>query len=280
MINEIFKDYEKQQKKYLGSLIKVLDLDIPPIVSVIPKSNHDIEEILKITGLVSEDDDISDKLEEFYIHTMKRAILSGIPVGKTFMVKLHRDDEEYFNKITSMDSLLFLKYVNDIGTLKDITDNIPNEKFDKDFEELSESKQIELIVESVLYSFFEFTDENKMMIDYHFEEMFNILDIDLKLAKKKTNKRILLGEKSKLQLISAIFKEKEGKFRVSDLVREHCFAIFQEGMRIGIRNGIKIVIDDITSGRVNHNEFNEMNLDQLSDYFYKELNQEFDEMTS
>ena len=118
------------------------------------------------------------------------------------------------------------------------------------------------------------------MIDYHFEEMFNILDIDLKLAKKKTNKRILLGEKSKLQLISAIFKEKEGKFRVSDLVREHCFAIFQEGMRIGIRNGIKIVIDDITSGRVNHNEFNEMNLDQLSDYFYKELNQEFDEMTS
>ena len=154
MINEIFEDYEKQQKKYLGSLIKVLDLDIPPIVSVIPKSNHDIEEILKITGLVSEDDDISDKLEEFYIHTMKRAILSGIPVGKTFMVKLHRDDEEYFNKITSMDSLLFLKYVNDIGTLKDITDNIPNEKFDKDFEELSESKQIELIVESVLYSFF------------------------------------------------------------------------------------------------------------------------------
>ena len=32
-----------------------------------------------------------------------------------------------------MDSILFLNYVNDIGNLKDLTDNISNEKFDKDF---------------------------------------------------------------------------------------------------------------------------------------------------
>ena len=276
MIEKILKNYEDQQKEYLSALIKELDLDIPELVSVFPKSNYDLEQIFKKINLIEEDEDISEKLEIFYIDTLKRGILTSIPLGKTFMAKLHRDDKKHFDELVKKDSSLFIRYVPEIESLKDIADNIPNNKYKKDFFELSESKQIELIIESVLASFSEFTDDNEMMVEYHYEELFNVLDIDLKLAKKKCNKRVKLGPKSDLKLISLIFKEKKGKFRVTDLVKEHCKVLFEEGMRLGIRNGIKIVIDDIQSSRIKEDDFSNMSMNELSDYFYKEINLELE----
>ena len=279
MINEILNDYEQQQRTYLSSLIKALDLDIPEVVSIYPKSNHDLEEIFKEIKLIESDEDIMEKLEEFYTDTLKRGILSSIPLGKTFMVKIHRDEKDYFDEILKKDSKLFLNYVPKFDSLKDLTDSLVNEtKEETTFDKLTEENQVSLIIEGILYSFCEFTDDNQMMVDYHFEELFNVLDIDFKLAKKRCNKRILLGPKSKLFIISAIFKDKEGKFRVTDLVKEHCKTIFEEGMRIGIRNGIKIVMDDVNLKRINPDDFSTMDMSELSNYFYKEINMELKEL--
>lgn len=277
MINEIISDYEKQQKVYLSSIIKTLDLDIPEVLSIYPKSNHDLEKIFKEIKLIDKDENIMEDLEEFYIDTLKRGILSSIPLGKTFMVKLHRDDEKHFYEILRMNSSLFLNYVPKVESLEDLQKCIPK-KEDLDYYKLKEDEKVGVIIEGILHSFCEFTDENNMMVDYHFEELFDVLDIDFKLAKKRCNKRVKLGNKSKIRTISAIFKDKNGKFRVTDLVKEHCQTIFEEGMRLGIRNGIKIVMDDVNSKRINPDDFSTMELNELSAYFYKEINEEIEQL--
>ena len=276
MIDEILEDYIEQQKTYLSSIIKVLELDIPELANIFPKSNHDLEEIFKEIQLIEEDESIMEELGEFYLDTLKRGIICSIPLGKTFMAKMHRDDERNFNEFLKKDSSLLVKYVPQIDSIEDLTQYMSDYKDIKDFRELNEEEQISIIIDGILHSFSEFTEENKMMVDYHYREFFKILDIDLKLAKKRCNKRVKLGNKSKIRIISAVFKSKEGKFRVTDLVKEHCKVIFEEGMRIGIRNGIKIVMDDIHSKRIDSNDFSTMDLSQLSDYFYKEVNEEFE----
>lgn len=277
MINEIVNDYKNQQKVYLSSIIKTLDLDIPDVLSVYPKSNHDLEKIFKEINLIDKDENILEPLEEFYIDTLKRGILSSIPLGKSFMVKLHRDDEEHFNEVLMMNSGSFLNYVPKISSLEDLEKCIPKSR-ERDYYEMKEEEQVNVIVEGILRSFCEFTTDNNLMVDYHFEELFDVLDIDLKLAKKRCNKRIKLGNKSKIGIISAIYKNKNGKFRVTDLVKEHCQTIFEEGMRLGIRNGIKIVMDDVHSKRINPDDFSTMELNELSAYFYKEINEELEQL--
>lgn len=277
MINEIVNDYKNQQKVYLSSIIKTLDLDIPDVLSVYPKSNHDLEKIFKEINLIDKDENILEHLEEFYIDTLKRGILSSIPLGKSFMVKLHRDDEEHFNEVLMMNSGSFLNYVPKISSLEDLEKCIPKSR-ERDYYEMKEEEQVNVIVEGILRSFCEFTTDNNLMVDYHFEELFDVLDIDLKLAKKRCNKRIKLGNKSKIGIISAIYKNKNGKFRVTDLVKEHCQTIFEEGMRLGIRNGIKIVMDDVHLKRINPDDFSTMELNELSAYFYKEINEELEQL--
>lgn len=277
MINEIVNDYKNQQKVYLSSIIKTLDLDIPDVLSVYPKSNHDLEKIFKEINLIDKDENILEPLEEFYIDTLKRGILSSIPLGKSFMVKLHRDDEEHFNEVLMMNSGSFLNYVPKISSLEDLEKCIPKSR-ERDYYEMKEEEQVNVIVEGILRSFCEFTTDNNLMVDYHFEELFDVLDIDLKLAKKRCNKRIKLGNKSKIGIISAIYKNKNGKFRVTDLVKEHCQTIFEEGMRLGIRNGIKIVMDDVHSKRIDPDDFSTMELNELSAYFYKEINEELEQL--
>lgn len=277
MINEIVNDYKNQQKVYLSSIIKTLNLDIPDVLSVYPKSNHDLEKIFKEINLIDKDENILEPLEEFYIDTLKRGILSSIPLGKSFMVKLHRDDEEHFNEVLRMNSGLFLNYVPKISSLEDLEKCTPKYG-ERDYYKMKEEEQVIVIVEGILRSFCEFTTDNNLMVDYHFEELFDVLDIDLKLAKKRCNKRIKLGNKSKIRIISAIYKNKNGKFRVTDLVKEHCQTIFEEGMRLGIRNGIKIVMDDVHSKRINPDDFSTMELNELSAYFYKEINEELEQL--
>lgn len=277
MINEIVNDYKNQQKVYLSSIIKTLNLDIPDVLSVYPKSNHDLEKIFKEINLIDKDENILEPLEEFYIDTLKRGILSSIPLGKSFMVKLHRDDEEHFNEVLRMNSGLFLNYVPKISSLEDLEKCTPKYG-ERDYYKMKEEEQVIVIVEGILRSFCEFTTDNNLMVDYHFEELFDVLDIDLKLAKKRCNKRIKLGNKSKIGIISAIYKNKNGKFRVTDLVKEHCQTIFEEGMRLGIRNGIKIVMDDVHSKRIDPDDFSTMELNELSAYFYKEINEELEQL--
>lgn len=277
MINEIVNDYKNQQKVYLSSIIKTLNLDIPDVLSVYPKSNHDLEKIFKEINLIDKDENILEPLEEFYIDTLKRGILSSIPLGKSFMVKLHRDDEEHFNEVLRMNSGLFLNYVPKISSLEDLEKCTPKYG-ERDYYKMKEEEQVIVIVEGILRSFCEFTTDNNLMVDYHFEELFDVLDIDLKLAKKRCNKRIKLGNKSKIGILSAIYKNKNGKFRVTDLVKEHCQTIFEEGMRLGIRNGIKIVMDDVHSKRIDPDDFSTMELNELSAYFYKEINEELEQL--
>lgn len=277
MINEIVNDYKNQQKVYLSSIIKTLNLDIPDVLSVYPKSNHDLDKIFKEIKLIDKDENILEPLEEFYIDTLKRGILSSIPLGKSFMVKLHRDDEEHFNEVLRMNSGLFLNYVPKISSLEDLEKCTPKYG-ERDYYKMKEEEQVIVIVEGILRSFCEFTTDNNLMVDYHFEELFDVLDIDLKLAKKRCNKRIKLGNKSKIGIISAIYKNKNGKFRVTDLVKEHCQTIFEEGMRLGIRNGIKIVMDDVHSKRIDPDDFSTMELNELSAYFYKEINEELEQL--
>ncbi|ADC47604.1 hypothetical protein mru_1754 [Methanobrevibacter ruminantium M1] len=277
MINEIVNGYKNQQKVYLSSIIKTLNLDIPDVLSVYPKSNHDLDKIFKEIKLIDKDENILEPLEEFYIDTLKRGILSSIPLGKSFMVKLHRDDEEHFNEVLRMNSGLFLNYVPKISSLEDLEKCTPKYG-ERDYYKMKEEEQVIVIVEGILRSFCEFTTDNNLMVDYHFEELFDVLDIDLKLAKKRCNKRIKLGNKSKIGIISAIYKNKNGKFRVTDLVKEHCQTIFEEGMRLGIRNGIKIVMDDVHSKRIDPDDFSTMELNELSAYFYKEINEELEQL--
>ena len=271
MIEEIVKDYEEQQIEYMDSIIGVLDLGKMHIDGTYPKSNFDLENILLMIELADDPKDLREKLIDFYEISLRRAITVGIPIGKVFMAKLENESRKHFDELMKLDSNLMVTYAPKIDSLKSLADSFADPKPNMTYYDLSDEEKIDTIVKSVLDSFHCIANDKEEVNKIHFEEFFKILEIDLKFAKKRCNKRIYLGPKSKLTLISRIFKDKKGKYRVTDLVKEHCEAIFEEGMRVGVRNGIKIVMDDVNSGRIKAEEFSRDDLEEMSDYFYNEI---------
>ena len=137
--------------------------------------------------------------------------------------------------------------------IKRIVEEEDEEKFKKMIKEELEFEDVQLFLELIR--------EKRM------EELYDKLEIDRTKLKKAKSKKIKLSPKSvKWPLLSSIYRDKKGKYKVEDLLFEYHDSVLAEGMEIGIETGKQVVILDIKNGKLKKEDIIRMSEDDIEEY--------------
>ena len=99
------------------------------------------------------------------------------------------------------------------------------------------------------------------------EELFNDLGIDAEKLDKAKRKVIKLGPKSKeWPLMSTLYKDHNGLYKVEDLFNEYHDDTFNEGYHIGFCYGTKFFIEDLKNGRFTKEDILKMSEEEINKY--------------
>lgn len=142
--------------------------------------------------------------------------------------------------------------------IKRIVEEEDEEKFKKMVKDELEFEDVQLFLELI---------RKKRM-----EELYEKLEIDRDKLKKAKAKKIKLSPDSvKWPLLSSIYRDKKGKYKVEDLLFEYHDSVLAEGMEIGIETGKQVVIMDIKNGKLKKDDINRMSEDDIEEYINKNI---------
>lgn len=142
--------------------------------------------------------------------------------------------------------------------IKRIVEEEDEEKFKKMVKDELEFEDVQLFLELIR--------EKRM------EELYEKLEIDRDKLKKAKAKKIKLSPDSvKWPLLSSIYRDKKGKYKVEDLLFEYHDSVLAEGMEIGIETGKQVVIMDIKNGKLKKDDINRMSEDDIEEYINKNI---------
>lgn len=270
MIDEIFEEYKNQEKENIILMAKHFDIGVKELLS--PNANHDIIVILDSVNLLNEDDDSFRIIGETYEKIVKEGILLGIGFGKTHMIK--KIIEFPVNKIEIMS----------IG-LEEYNSYFPKfNETESDFEKISENGMERLIVTmdgkpsdleieiATIAHIARIIDSNhKELKKMLFEEFLNDFNINRKKAKYICHKKIKIDSKSLKPLIrSRFFMEKTGKHMVKKIIEDYFDLLIDTGLDIGIRAGLRLVIEDIQKGVMPYEILRQLSETETMMYIQKE----------
>ena len=245
MIDEIFEEYKKQENANFELMIR--QFGIEPKELLAPNVNHDVTEILKSVNLFDDDVDSLNYLNDFYEKVMKEGILLGIGFGKTHMIKKIIEFPVRKSEILEID----LTEYDDYYPKFDPAESEFKRVHENGMERLivaSNSRPTELEVEiSAISHIARIIDKNhKEVKKVLFDQFLEDFGIDGVKARYAFNKKIRIdGESIRPMLRSRFFMDKKGKHKVKKLLEDYFGFLIDIGLDVGIRVGLKLVIEDI-----------------------------------
>ncbi len=99
------------------------------------------------------------------------------------------------------------------------------------------------------------------------EEFIKNLDIDCDQYEQTKKRIITLHPKSQeFPLISTLYRNHKGKYKVEDLINEYHDSILKEGLEIGMDYGKKFIIEDIQNKRFTKKDILNMTKTEITEY--------------
>ena len=126
-INEIIKE---KNAKSAGMYMKYLGIidDEDSVKSGIPKKNIDLLIILSNIGLIGQNPETGDIINEFHDYLYKLGISVGIGHGKRMIIESIREYPDSFENIMEIDPEDFVNYNIEPTFIHDLKESIANEK--------------------------------------------------------------------------------------------------------------------------------------------------------
>ena len=270
MIDEIFKNFEKQQNENFKLMGKHFGLESEFISK--PNANHDLIVILDSVNLLNEEVDSFTLIDDFYEKTVKEGILLGLGFGKAHMIKKVLEVPMTKDEILKINldeyNELFPKFDESKSTFNEWKEDGMNRVKIVMSDEISdlekEIKQVHLISKII--------DKNHKEIKKILLEGFiDGFEIDRKKAKYGFKKSIKLDSKTlNPQIRSRFFKDRTGKYKIKEIIDEYFDLMIDTGMNIGIKVGFKIVIEDIQTEKINFELLKYLSETEIMMYIQKE----------
>ena len=109
-----------------------------------------------------------------------------------------------------------------------------------------EPSELDLEISAVAYISKIIDDNHKELKKLLYEEFLDEFEIDRKKARFSCHKKININSENLKPLIkSRFFKEKKGKYKIKRIIEDYFEFMIDIGLNIGIRTGLKLVIEDI-----------------------------------
>lgn len=103
--------------------------------------------------------------------------------------------------------------------------------------------------------------------DSRLEELIKNLDIDQDQYEQVKKQVIKLHPKStEYPLLSTLFRNHKGKYKVEDLIYEYHDSILKEGIEVGMDYGKKFLIEDLQSKRFTKKDILNMSKSDIDEY--------------
>lgn len=245
MIDEIFQEYKKQETENIILIAKHCGIDVKCLLY--PNINNDLIVILDSVNLLNENVDSFKLIDSFYEKIIKEGILLGIGFGKTHMIKKILEFEINKSEILDMDLKEYKEFYPPFDESKSEAEKINENGIERlTVSRSDEPSELDAEISAVAYIAKIIDRDHKELKKLLFEEFLDEFEIDRKKAKFTCHKRITIDSENLKPLIrSRFFKEKTGKHRIKKIIEDYFEFMIDMGLNIGIRTGLKLVIEDI-----------------------------------
>lgn len=130
MEDRIYEIIKEKNAKSAGMYMKYLGIidDEDSVKSGIPKKNIDLLIILSNIGLIGQNPETGDIINEFHDYLYKLGISVGIGHGKRMIIESIREYPDSFENIMEIDPEDFVNYNIEPTFIHDLKESIANEK--------------------------------------------------------------------------------------------------------------------------------------------------------
>jgi len=130
MEDKIYEIIKEKNAKSAGMYMKYLGIidDEDSVKSGIPKKNIDLLIILSNIGLIGQNPETGDLINEFHDYLYKLGISVGIGHGKRMIIESIREYPDSFENIMEIDPEDFVNYNIEPTFIHDLKESIANEK--------------------------------------------------------------------------------------------------------------------------------------------------------
>lgn len=130
MEDKIYEIIKEKNAKSAGRYMKYLGIidDEDSVKSGIPKKNIDLLIILSNIGLIGQNPETGDLINEFHDYLYKLGISVGIGHGKRMIIESIREYPDSFENIMEIDPKDFVNYNIEPTFIHDLKESIANEK--------------------------------------------------------------------------------------------------------------------------------------------------------
>lgn len=130
MEDKIYEIIKEKNAKSAGMYMKYLGIidDEDSVKSGIPKKNIDLLIILSNIGLIGQNPETGDIINEFHDYLYKLGISVGIGHGKRMIIESIREYPDSFENIMEIDPEDFVNYNIEPTFIHDLKESIANEK--------------------------------------------------------------------------------------------------------------------------------------------------------
>ena len=130
MEDKIYEIIKEKNAKSAGMYMKYLGIidDEESVKSGIPKKNIDLLIILSNIGLIGQNPETGDLINEFHDYLYKLGISVGIGHGKRMIIESIREYPDSFENIMEIDPEDFVNYNIEPTFIHDLKESIANEK--------------------------------------------------------------------------------------------------------------------------------------------------------
>ena len=269
MIDEIFDEYEKQQKENFLMIGKHFGIEGEFLSR--PNANHDLIIILDSVNLLNKEIDSFELIDEFYEKIVKEGILFGLGFKKAHIIKKVMELPLSKNEISEIKLGDYNEFFPKFDESKSILNGYCEDGMKRVLVTMNaELSDIEKEVEEVLFISKIIDKNHNELKKILFEEFLDVFEIDRKKAKYFQKKIRINSEILRPQIRSRFFKEKEGIFKVKEILEDYFELMIDTGAEIGIKVGFGIVIEDIQKDQINYDKLKNLSETEIMMYIQKE----------
>ena len=245
MIDKIFQEYKKQESENIILIAKHCGIDVKCLLY--PNINNDLIVILDSVNLLNENVDSFKLIDSFYEKIIKEGILLGIGFGKTHMIKKILEFQISKSEIMDMDLKEYSEFYPPFDEAKSDAEKTNENGIERlTVSTNEEPSELDLEISAVAYISKIIDDNHKELKKLLYEEFLDEFEIDRKKARFSCHKKININSENLKPLIkSRFFKEKKGKYKIKRIIEDYFEFMIDIGLNIGIRTGLKLVIEDI-----------------------------------
>ena len=270
MIDEIFQEYKKQENENIILMTKHVGIDVKCLLY--PNINNDLIVILDSVNLLNEEVDSFKAIDEFYEKIIKEGILLGLGFGKAHMIKKILEFPIGKSEILDIDLKEYNEYYPPFDESRTDFEKINENGIDRlKISRNDEPSDLEIEIAAVAHISKIIDSNHRELKKLIFEQFLEEFEIDRKKAKFACHKKINIdSENLKPLMKSRFYKEKTGRHKVKKIIEEYFEFIIDIGLDIGIRTGLKLVIEDIQKDNMPYEILKNLSETEIMMYIQKE----------